>query len=426
MIVKKLVYIVIIVVATIALGAYGWFYFQRRVSLKVDVPSGTVAVLRINTATIFRKWLIHDRGKTRLKRRTGLEIPVNIFAYTQNVKDGFVARFNIKEPNVFQDWTQQDFDAIEQNACSIFKHKKCSIYLKQEAGFVQIYFPFSKVNDSMISRVFNVSTAVTPIAETVFAPIIDMDGDMIYCSGNNRGSITFNHQTIDISTVIDTAWIAEGYSPKTFVVPSQAQAYIISSTKVSDLISMDLFHFKDSLNDIVDYGWSATLLEGTHFMFKETVSYDYNDDFEKIEMIKKDTILVPQILYCIATKQNACSRLSSMGFVKEQKVKRDIFPLWQLFLNCSDKGIDISTDSTFHCHKGIEYTLTNDTIMKSVVRLSSIKDNKNWSFIRSYLQPFESVQASAQQVKGKTYFSMQIRMQNKDVFSLSSLAKSWL
>ena len=421
---KFLIFIAIIVLSGGLL--FVWLWQKRNNSLSVDIPASTVAVLRINTEKLIKENIFcakKDNSSEQLN--TGLDLPLNIFVYELflNDKNVFLSHFQIKNREVFKGFISKKFSEnteLTNKVFHIYKNSNLSLYCifnNEVAVFI------NDVSEEAINEAENVlnNKNLISLIDSKFAQVKNADSDAFYFSDNKRISVDFLQEEISIkATTEGVSEINEEY--KLSVNPA-ASVYFSSKLLLPDFVLKYISENNtalntDSLKQLIRSGFYFQIKDAVH-QTVQSVTYEYNDEFQKTEAVSFAEKQVPLAFMKIETDDKLCDYFIKNNILISDSIDKNIFPLYSLYADCNPEYLTVATAKTLSSDVANLTEMNKENVVAyGGIDFSKMKQKEEWKEIENYISLLQNAYCTVRKNNNSLDYDAEIRFTDKSRSSL--------
>jgi hypothetical protein len=232
--------------------------------------------------------------------------------------------------------------------------------------------------------------------------LIHLQGDFNFKGFNVDGKL-FNHRVFDKNSVVKM-WL---------------------NTKIDSNDKYDTFHVKDYTiypDSLLKFYKGYVDLELTNPVTQTDtlITYEYNDDFEKEEIITPRTVKVPGINGVINTDAaNFLNYLSGEDIVNRGIVNKQLFPLYSVYAKRSTSAVMLSTNQ----HAVFSSSKQNTPYFFYLeADFERLKAQGQFLLLESYIKQLSNISVKAWNKKpGHPYFEMDLHFKLKHINALGQL-----
>ncbi len=356
---KKFLGITTAILVLLFVSFWGYVQYQRRASYQTLIPANTRVLIRVDVFGIYKSLIGEyfnrekSSGKNLLK---GLSVPANVFLFTVKDKQAttLFTTLPIDNPDTFRQHLAQ-WDTLGQMVTitpgiTLFTNKTQTLtiaFTATRAAFA--YAPGKEqVQQALIDLLQQKNTVM--VRNSTFRDIQKQEGHITMRSGNHKGSLDFNDGNIALQMDLST----EGLT-----IPAQVNHWQLQPQDALNLwlyadlkpflarrvFSIDTFRINgDSLLACQPRGFTFSIGQAVA-QTDTVVTYDYNDNFEKVATTSVKKIMAPGmvlhldadalLLYCYLQQQHCIHT--------DGRVNRAVFPLYQLYAGTLPEQLQLST-----------------------------------------------------------------------------------
>lgn len=349
---KKIIYLVIIVVVVLISTIFSFYLYQKNKAANSLIPSNTNWVVQINgTAFIKDNWYDLLQSKSSDKDTTLLslfDLPVYIYLFNLVDAPNQIHTILPMKKNV-------DFNNFMEglNWVRVKEWKWVNDNMAVEKIGSQILCTYNILKQPIEYEIS--SKDLVPINETIYKKLLDNNKLIAGISATNNGfELDFQKGKIEIEgNVITTS----NQKLQTVVPMPNAYAFFNFPIAVKDIPYINtLFDKEEGEQKLFDFinGNSFPLfaLIDSSFVYQDTIiSYKYDDNFNKSEVQSVQTIQVPSLVMQFEKIDNvAIDSFKNGAFLKKQLLPMYPFKLYQTNVNnvtlATIDSFSFQTDST--------------------------------------------------------------------------------
>lgn len=379
------------------------------IKIKVDKIASTIAFNAFKNPVYYYndKESEKDSVIDKKEQNKGFNIPANIFLFTvkdkeettlfsvlkinnkDNFKNYLINQFKIKNFSEKQNFTKATIK--DQKINLAFNEDKCVIAFNPSKEKVEDIFTDLLVkNNTLISD------------DTFWQTIKNQNNHISYISTNlNQLGINFIDGEIDINGHFKQA--------SHLVIPANKSNYKFSdSSSVSMFLNLKSIKDYKSINiknQVIDLDSLNTYYNGNFYaeisgktsQTDSIITYTYNDDFEKVETLTAVKKEVPEInINLNANSKEFVGYLKRISAIKNNKVNKDLFPLYQFQIYTLSQQILLSTN----LQNSISKThINNSNIFGLVVNFDKLKKQDLFPVINPYIKQLEVLKVTGRKDK---------------------------
>ncbi len=420
-------------------------YLQLRQynSYRTPIHNQAKAIIKINVDGIYKTlaldFITHpfyylkkgEEGKaSKSEKDNGIEIPANIFLYNVSTKSAgtFFCSLPITDIAVFKRFI------IEKLHISSFKKINDDIAVGTS---IDQKLTIAYTTDNMAiaysikkEDVFDILTdilshkSVLATSDIKIKKLKQANDHIDYLSNNDVGSMNFKDGKISLSAEFTSDSflpIGEKITHRSFPAESILKMWL--NAPIDKQIENTVFKIKnytfqtDSL--LKNYkGYLDIELLNTVTQTDSVITYDYNDDFEKVEKLGAVKVEVPEITISLKSKPEALlNHLKNKNTIKpDNTVNKDLFPLYTIY---SSKNADYLHFSTKKGDTRNSIQENSNYFFFLEINLDKIRSQNQFPLLNSYISNTSLLTATAKKIKPKTILvESSIDLKNKGINAL--------
>ena len=357
----------------------------------------------------------------------GVSVPANLFLYTINgySKTTVFMSFKITDSSAFKNYMIskfqfKNFKSIQTITTAFtqdkkiqigFNDKQCVVVFSQNQEDVSLVFTDLLANGNTLDQ-----------SDIKWSKIKGANSHINYITKNNTLNLDFEAGQL----LINGNFILPEYldAPKTFTASSfSSEASITLDLNVLSTVNYVSFKHKDftvqtdSLSTYYNGHIAAELAKKTT-QIDSVITYQYNDDFEKIATQTAIEKEVPEINVQLATEGSKLyTYLKHVGIIDANIISKDLFPLYQFTVDSTTNGLLLSTSATrvFETKK-----VESSTILALTVDFKKLQDQNHFPIALNYMDKLLSLKLNGISNKEETIdVSGQVKLKNEDINALA-------
>ncbi len=427
--VKKIVLYVAAILLLAAAGFWAYLFYKRWSSYQVSIPAQADRVVRVNLEQIGKKVLkTGDPSKVRQNELVPLinksfDLPFNIFA------------FGIKSLSTSVYFTKlkiADKDAFNELLGKVFTQGKDSLR-HNPSGTLSMMFNSEHavliVGKDTSMRVFNQSSDflnnknVMDFSKSQLYDIKKVNADL--SSMGNMYNFAINFEAGKISGTFVSNIQQE--SPISLKVPKESALAVISKENFFSLLNK--LGIKElipdaSTQDLNAYAHQgfALYINGETEQLKSVVTYEYDDNFEKVEVKKTEATKVPNLNLKIplSDEHTAINALrKAQIIIGTDSVNNAILPLWNMkyFLK-SGRTLFMYASHDLDTAITTPVQLERDADLVAWIDFQKLSHMASLAELKSYLGVFDQLNVTHDL---EDTYKIELSFQNKTKSSLAQL-----
>jgi len=447
---KRFLKITAVVILSLLIFFVGTFKYRQYRANQVSIPKNASSVVKVSVDEVYKSlstnmishpgYYFRSDTKTTTKFRFdglahGLKIPASIYLYTiQNQpKTALFSRFEIKDFTTFENFLKSVLHLnIEKKAegISFAKSKLGNIAICYNSKNAAMVVSSLSVDFDLILTDILSQKNFVELSKSTFNPISSATNHMAFADGEHFATLNFDNGAINFDDEFISQRIIPMAKPqhRKFYSESAVRFWLNADFKT---IPGQIFKLKnasleqDSLakyyKGYVDFEWLNTIQQTDSI-----ITYDYNDDFEKVERVTLQKKDIPNFVVNISSDaiglKNYLHRQNIID-LDSGVINKSVFPLYKVFVTSDDKQLVFSTKNGNRVGETTE--LTKDFFALSVDFLKLNKQINQPLFTR-YSKNLKFLEVKGRkQDNGKIKVNSKVEFVNKDINSLYQLLKGF-
>lgn len=430
---KKVLVILIAVIILLCLCLYAYIGYHRNKAFHSPIHKSATSLVRINIYDLYQSML---RDYFSIKQEDGasmiegLEIPSDIFLYPVSGKQSttLFTLINITDSKTFSNtikkWQLKQSEHSLPPGISLLSNASGSLTVAYDSEHIALGFSKGKEDIADILLALLQEKDVVPVNESPFSGIRQQDGHIVWMSKNGSGVINFRkgHINAELSLLIPGLLGAEA---ATHQVPDKnavlgmwlyAAAEQLGKGKAFTANNFDLA--PDSFRRYHLKGFELAITKPV--VQRDTVvTYEYNDDFEKVPSTTIQENSVPglnAVIDCDATGLYAYLQRQGIINTDSNQVSKKIFPLYQVYAFPGEKYLALSTAKQPGEQREEE---TSADFFGLDINFAAMSKQPEFDFLKQYIERLDKLQARASKAKdGKIDLNAILWLNNKDINAL--------
>jgi len=445
---KKFFKIAAVILISLLIFLVGAFKYRQYLANQVSVPKNANSIMKVSVDEIYKTLVVNmilhpgyyfksTSGKNNKSKLDdfdhGLKIPASIYLYTikNQPKTAFFSRFEIKEVDAFESFLK---NVLHFN---IEKKSKGFNYAQSKPGNISIYYDNKNAAivfsiepadfQSILSDVLNQSHFVE-LSKSNFNLAKNATEHLAFADGKHFATMNFGNGAINFNDDFISKNIASAAKPlhRKFNAESTVTFWLNADFKTTakhtlKLKTTSLEH--DSLGKYfkgyLDFEWLNTTQQTDSI-----ITYDYNDDFEKVEKVTLQKREIPNFVVGISS-----DAIGLKNYLSKQKVinpdsgvvNKSVFPLYKIFVSGDSSQLILSTGKN---NKINEITESSNDFFALNINFLKLNKELNLPLLSRYTRLFKQLNLSGKAVSGKIKIEGKLDFTNDDINSLYQLVKS--
>jgi hypothetical protein len=420
-------------------------YLQLRQynSYRIPIHNKADVIIKINVEGIYKKLALDlishpfyysnkEKGEKtdENKKGNGVEIPANVFLYSVSAKSAstFFCSLPVTDTVIFKSFIIEKLhiSSLKKISATMFsgtsKDGKLTVAYTADNMAIAYSVRREKVLD-ILTDILNRKN-VLPVSDIKIKKLKQVSNDVDYVSSTGFGSMNFKNGEINLSAEITSDsffMIGKKITHRQFSAESTMKMWLnapIHNQIKNTVLSVKNYTFQtDSLlkdyKGYLDAEWLNTITQTD-----SVITYDYNDNFEKVEKLSTAQVQVPGITISLKTNAEPLLKyLKDQNAIKnDHAVNKQLFPLYSVYSSKSAGYLQFSTK------KGDGSTAkeeSSDYFFFLEINFDKIRSQNQFPLLNSYIGNSSLLTAKAKKIKAKTILiESSIDLKNKEVNSL--------
>lgn len=405
---KKFLSITTAILVLLFVSFWGYMQYQRHISYQTLIPANTRVLIRVDVFDIYKSMLgeYFNRKKGRIESPLeGISIPANIFLFTLKDKQPTTLFTTLPIDNLdtfrrhLSSWDTLGQTIKATPDITIFTNNARTLTIAFTATRAAFAYAAGKeqVQQALIDLLQQKNTVA--VRNSAFRDIQKQDGHITQLSGENKGSLDFNSGNIALQMDLSVEGLAV---PAEVNHRGSQQQDILNLWLYADLkpflaqqtFGIDTFRINgDSLLASQPKGFTFSI-GPPQAQIDTVVTYEYNDDFEKVPTASVKETMAPGIV--LNVDANA---MSLYRYLQQQhcigadgEVNRSLFPLYQLYAHTSSDQLQLSTSKNTSPVTG---RITSGNFFHLFIDFTRLEGQKAFALIPAYTRRFQQLEAKA-------------------------------
>jgi len=344
---KKVVIWLSLVLLILLLVGFGVFYFRQEQSYRQHVPQNITSLIRVSTDGLLKSivwnaitnptYYIKINKQKKEKRtqalHTGLKIPANLFFYTLNdkPKSTYFTSLFIDDSSIFRQFTRRILDI---NDYEVYDQDKNIHWARSKDGKVNLAYlrdrlaiSYSATSDNTLEVLTNIlyQRNTKKVKESsLFNRLNNKKEHIIYVSDSSTLIADFNAGEVNLHGLIRSSMLVgkKKLRPKKFAENSLIKLWLAAD--ITPFIKANKRFFNrhhlpaDTLlryyGSYLDFEWKNREINQRDTI----ITYDYNDDFERVEKRSIREERVPEIYLALEASPHLANYIPKQVYYKFQ------------------------------------------------------------------------------------------------------------
>lgn len=447
---KKFLKITAVILISLLVFFVGTFKYRQYKANQISIPKNTTSLIKIGVDEIYKSLAANMIAnpqfyfKYNLRKDTksnfdafehGLKIPASIYFYniTNTPITTFFSRFEIKEIKEFENFLKntlhlQIFKKIE--GVNLAKSKFGNFVIAYNSNSAAIALAIQTENYEPILLNLLKQKDFVKINNSRFKELLKRKEHLAFNNKENNGWINFNNGIINFSNDFLTKDI--------ILLRSVKHRKLSENTIMSFWLSGNfkplrnkVYKYKnfslnrDSLlkyyNGNVDFEWTNSIQQTDSI-----ITYEYNDNFEKVEKVSLQNRNIPLFFANIETKTNGFKNyLAKQDLVNldSNTINRNVFPLYKVFVNDNIEYLNFSTQKA----KAINANkVSSEDFFYLNVDFIKLTKQLEMPVITNYFKVLKRFEIKGKTTnKGKANLKGKLQLKDENINSLYQILKSF-
>ncbi|WP_310146540.1 hypothetical protein [Pedobacter africanus] len=435
---KRIIAMLAAVVLLLLALAYGYLSLRRYTSYRHRIHSDAAFIIKVDVDRIYRTlaadYLLNSSHYKKSKRnslKTGLDIPANVFIYTVhsrsaqtyfcslpvsdtaelrvfiNKKLG-ITRFKNTGKYILGSSANGGLTVAfnEQTFAVAYSLKKENVQeileqLMNRENFLPDTDPGIKKLKALSAHLAYVFEEYTGTGQFK-AGHFHMQGDFNFKGLRVQGKV-FNHRVFDKDAILKL-WLDAKSITTHRLAPLQLKTHTI---------------YPDSLLKYCNGYFDVELSKPVN-QADTLITYEYNDDFEKVAVTTPRMVRVPGINSMLSARPTALvNQLVAQGILKGGKVNPHLFPLYSVYTKYRPSALLFSTNE-HAAFSGLKTQTPYFFYLETDFR--KLSEQEQFPLLETYIKTLRKLEVSALNVKpGLQHFEMDLYFRLKQVNALAQL-----
>lgn len=406
---RRFVWLTISLIVVLLASFWGYIKYQQQTSYQTSIPKNTTALLRVDVYGIYKSMLGEYFRKKKSRPQNilkGITIPANIFCYTIKGKQPTTFFLSVPVDDVKKLRESLDAQKLiplgkEMNGISMFNtaNKKWTIAYNNTRLAIAYSVEREMVTD-MLKDIVSQKNMV-PVASSNFKAVCYEKGHLTFLSGSNKGSLNFNRGNIaGTFTLLANNLTIPAKANHQKTEPGDAinlwcyadfKPLLTGKTFSLDSLSIN----GDSLLKYNLHGIELTIAKPV-LQRDSVITYDYNDDFEKVATTTIKEKKIPGISFMISADAHPLYQyLLRANFIDKEHsiVRRSLFPLYQLNTTERYGHLNVSTIKETSAQKP---TIISPHFFGLYINFEQLMLQDDLTLLHRYIKPYKILQARAE------------------------------
>lgn len=437
---KGILLVVTVIALLLLISVYSYFKFREYSAYRNTIHADASFIIKIDADKIYSTLILdclsnpsyYHRGN-RNGIKSGLAIPDNVFIYTVRSKSdlSYFCSLPITDLALLKQFVKlrlglEDFKETGQGITTgISKDGKLSVAFNAETFAVAYSFQKENVND-VLTDLLNKKNLLAE-ADARIAGLKKINAHLAYTFAGFSGAGEFKDGIIHVKgdfNFKDLDVQGNAFNHRVFdkdaAIKMWLNAHILLNKPHAEIQLKERRIYPDSLLRFYE-GYFDAEFAGAVDQIDTVVTYEYNDDFEKEEIISARVVKVPKLTSTFRTKSEPLSDylvkegiLSASGVISKQ-----VFPLYTLYGKHAAGAFMLSTDKE---HSVPALSQKSPYFFYLEMNFKKLEAQRQFPLMERHIKPLSSMWIKAVSAgAGKNHFEMEVHFKMKNINALAQL-----
>ncbi|MGM5630714.1 hypothetical protein O2K51_07395 [Apibacter raozihei] len=429
---KKIIYLICTAFFSLIILLCGYFWYQKKQSQNILVYNETKTLIKLDTYRLVKKFISNQRylpdSLTNVNSLIGtVDIPADIFLFTVDGKKEttIFGSLNIKDYKLFHKYVTTHLDLEnDKDLSSLYSSKDRKWKLLYNKNTVVFAYSATKEKVSDILKELILKKNTVKIKESPFKNILNKKGEIVFYNLSSEGSIHWKDSAIKGEIKINSHKFSVSKPIKAPVFSKDNFVSLWLNADISSYASHKSFkigEYRLNTDSILPYFKNEVQVEIKEPVQQkeQQISYEYDDNFEKVEVIKEKINFVPG--FNVKIKSDAYGLKTYLTheniLLKNGEISREFFPLFKIEAQSEPDYLVLSTvNNAVFAPK-----ISSDVIFYMKVNFDKMRTQKEFSDYKAYMKNLKRLEIITHYMKeNKLLVNFSIESENNDVFFLIS------
>jgi len=445
---KKFLKIIAAIILSLLIFLVSVLKYRQYQANQLLIPKNANVLIKISVDEIYKSVLMNmiknpayyfKQNKTGIKYpetnrfKHGLKIPASIYFYTitNQPKTALFSRFVIKDFVAFEKFVKQTLKLDikgKQKEAYFAQNKTGNLAICYNKKIVSITISGNQKNFQQILLNLLEDENLQQLNDHPFSAIGSMNDHISIISTNNTTSVNFLAGKIEFSNMAVNSQFSPAKKPshRSFKKESTVSFWLDASWKAQSPLNIthsNVVLNKDSLikyyNGYLDFEWAGTTLQAD-----SVISYEYNDDFEKVAKTSIQNKKVPDANFYIKTKGHQLYQYLANQHAINQidtTLNKSFFPLYKIYATKNSQALILSSskknknDSTF---------INTDDFLGLNINVLKMQREVEIPLFASYFKPLKHLEVRGKFIKpNKVNVTGTLEFVNRDINAIYQIIK---
>jgi len=417
---KKVLFISAAVMVLLLIVGYGYLQSRKYNSFKVHIHNGASLLLKVNVdGLLFEMGYGNKQNKKNVPR--GLSIPANVFIYNLHGKSPltFFCSLPVKDTAALSNYLSKvmnvSFTGRNPDGELSGRSKDGRLTVLYDAKNIAFSYSVVKENATVILNDILKGRNTLKNSDPKIQQLKRSAAHFFYTDEkySGEGNIKDNLLVMTGSFPIAGLGVPDQSVENMNLIGKPVLKIWLNADlkKFLHRQSLALKNFTIPLDSIAkNYGGYAALELGNYTTQEnQEVTYDYNDDFEKVELLKTKKVKVPDFVGVMKGKAiPLVNYLQKNNILQNNLVNKDLFPLYNVYTENDESILLFSTAKTVTKSPAISNTTS---FFSATIDFNQIRKFNQFPILNSYIDPFQYLKAKAKKQDASTgQFDLELKL----------------
>ena len=417
---KKTLFISAAIIVLLLIAGYVYLQFRKHDSFKVHIHKEASLLMKVNVdGLLFEMGYSNKQDKSNAPR--GLAVPANVFVYNLHTKSPltFFCSLPVKDTTELRNYLSKVMDVSFTG-----RNPEGELSGRSKDGRLTVLYNAKNIAFSYSVLKENVTVILNDILEG--RNTLKNSDPKIQQLKNTTAHFSYSYEKYNgAGSIKDNLLVMTGSFPIAGLgVPDQSleNRNLISKPVLKIWLNADLKkyiqqkslalkNFTLPLDSIAKHynGYAALELGNYTTQENQEVTYEYNDDFEKVELLKTKKVNVPDVSILFKGKAVPLVHyLHKNDILQHNVLNKDLFPLYNVYTGNDESTLLFSTAKTARKSPS---SLNTPYFFSADIAFNQIRKINQFPIMNSYISPFQYLKARAKKQDASTgQFDLELKL----------------